>query len=119
VLGGRLTSSDVHLYYDLATINPDRLIPLTDSEGLSGGNQTPFGSLIDDAAKYAMYYSNPACWKPAAQWVPGTRVGGDGRISSSHTGAHLKSRCKTGDWTTAANQVQVKQRSTEYICCTY
>jgi hypothetical protein len=66
VLGGRPTSSDVHLYYDLATINTDRPILLADSEGLSGGNQTPFGSLIDDAAKYARYYSNSARWKPAA-----------------------------------------------------
>jgi hypothetical protein len=63
VLGGRPTSSDVHLYQDLATIDTDRPILLADSEGLSGGNQTPFGSFIDDAARYARYSSIPTRWK--------------------------------------------------------
>ncbi|KAL4744534.1 hypothetical protein BDW72DRAFT_199493 [Aspergillus terricola var. indicus] len=49
----RPTSSDVHLYHDTATIDTARPILFADSEGLLGGNQTPFASSIESIAGIA------------------------------------------------------------------
>ncbi|KAL4766814.1 hypothetical protein BDW60DRAFT_212582 [Aspergillus nidulans var. acristatus] len=49
----RPTSSDVRLYLETATIDTARLILFADSEGLLGGNQTPFASSIESIAGIA------------------------------------------------------------------
>ncbi|RDW72341.1 uncharacterized protein DSM5745_07513 [Aspergillus mulundensis] len=49
----RPTSSDVHLYHDTATIDTARPILFADSEGLLGGNQTPFAASIESIAGIA------------------------------------------------------------------
>ncbi|KAL2857609.1 hypothetical protein BJX68DRAFT_263171 [Aspergillus pseudodeflectus] len=49
----RPTSSNVHLYHDFATIDTARPILFADSEGLSGGNQTPFGASMEAIAGIA------------------------------------------------------------------
>lgn len=58
------TSSNVHLYYDMATLNTARPILFADSEGLLGGNQTPFASSIESVSGIARYLICPHVQKP-------------------------------------------------------
>jgi hypothetical protein len=62
----RPTSSDVRLYLETATIDTARLILFADSEGLLGGNQTPFASSIESIAGIARYPPSPHVRKPLA-----------------------------------------------------
>jgi hypothetical protein len=54
----RPTTSDVHLYHDFATIDTARPILFADSEGLSGGNQTPLAASMEVIAGIARYRSD-------------------------------------------------------------